>query len=90
VTNPTHIAVALQYERGMASPRVLAMGADLIADQIKKIAREVGVPCVENVPLARGLYASVEVGDEIPVELYQAVAEVLAYVFSLKSRRRHV
>jgi flagellar biosynthesis protein FlhB len=88
VTNPTHIAVALQYERGMASPKVVAMGADLIAEQIKKLAREAGVPCVENVPLARGLYASVEVGQEIPVELYQAVAEVLAYVFSLRSRRR--
>ena len=88
VTNPTHIAVALQYERGMASPKVVAMGADLIAERIKKIAREAAVPCVENVPLARGLYASVEVGQEIPVELYQAVAEVLAYVFSLKARRR--
>ncbi len=88
VTNPTHIAVALQYERGMASPKVVAVGADLIAERIKKIAREAGVPCVENVPLARGLYASVEVGDEIPVELYQAVAQVLAYVFSLKNRRR--
>lgn len=88
VTNPTHIAVALQYEAGMSSPKVAAMGADLIAERIKKIAREAGVPCVENVPLARGLYASVEVGQEIPVALYQAVAEVLAYVFSLKNRRR--
>jgi flagellar biosynthesis protein FlhB len=88
VTNPTHIAVALQYERGMASPKVVAMGADLIAEQIKKIARQAGVPTVENVPLARGLFASVEVGQEIPVELYQAVAEVLAYVFSLRARRR--
>jgi flagellar biosynthetic protein FlhB len=88
VTNPTHIAVALRYERTMSSPQVVAMGADLIAKRIKAIAREAGVPCVENVPLARGLYASVQVGDEIPVELYQAVAEVLAYVYSLKSRRR--
>ncbi|MBV9894942.1 MAG: EscU/YscU/HrcU family type III secretion system export apparatus switch protein, partial [Chloroflexi bacterium] len=72
----------------MSSPKVVAMGADLIAERIKKIAREAGVPCLENVPLARGLYASVEVGQEIPVELYQAVAEVLAYVFSLKRRRR--
>jgi flagellar biosynthesis protein FlhB len=90
VTNPTHIAVALQYERGMLSPRVVAMGADLMAERIKKIARDEGVPCVENVPLARGLFASVHVGDEIPVELYQAVAEVLAYVFSLKNRRRRM
>ena len=88
VTNPTHIAVALKYDRAMLSPKVVAIGADLIAERIKKIAREAGVPCVENVPLARGLYKSVEVGDEIPVELYQAVAEVLAYVYSLKSRRR--
>jgi flagellar biosynthesis protein FlhB len=88
VTNPTHIAVALRYDRGMQSPKVLAVGADLIAQRIKKIAREAGVPLVENVPLARGLYAAVEVGDEIPVELYQAVAEVLAYVFSLRKRHR--
>jgi flagellar biosynthetic protein FlhB len=88
VTNPTHIAVALQYDRGMVSPKVLAMGADLLAERIKKLAREAGVPLVENVPLARGLYKSVQVGDEIPVELYQAVAEVLAYVYSLKHKRR--
>lgn len=88
VTNPTHIAVALQYNAGMASPKVLAIGTDLIAEKIKKIARDAGVPCVENVPLARGLYKSVQVGDEIPVELYQAVAEVLAYVFNLKHKRR--
>ena len=88
VTNPTHIAVALRYERGMASPSVVATGADLIAERIKQVAREAGVPLVENVPLARGLYASVQVGDDIPVELYQAVAEVLAYVYNLKNRRR--
>ena len=88
VTNPTHIAVALQYEGGMSSPKILAKGADLIAEKIKQTAREAGVPCVENVPLARGLFKAVEVGDEIPIELYQAVAEVLAYVFSLKNRRR--
>ena len=88
VTNPTHIAVALRYERGMASPKVVAMGADLIAERIKQVAREGGVPLVENVPLARGLFKSVQVGDEIPVELYQAVAEVLAYVYSLKQKRR--
>jgi len=88
VTNPTHIAVALRYERGMTSPKVVAMGADLIAEKIKKIAREANVPCVENVPLARGLFRSVQVGDEIPVELYQAVAEVLAYVYSLKNKRK--
>jgi flagellar biosynthetic protein FlhB len=88
VTNPTHLAVALKYDRGMLSPKVVAMGADLLAQRIKQIASEAGVPMVENVPLARGLYKSVEVGDEIPLELYQAVAEVLAYVYSLKKRRR--
>jgi flagellar biosynthetic protein FlhB len=88
VTNPTHIAVALKYDRGMASPKIVAMGADLLAERIKKIAAEAGVPTIENVPLARGLYKSVEVGDEIPLELYQAVAEVLAYVYSLKKKRR--
>jgi flagellar biosynthesis protein FlhB len=88
VTNPTHIAVALRYDRGMASPKVVAMGADLIAERIKQVAREAGVPLVENVHLARALFKSVEVGEEIPVELYQAVAEVLAYVYSLKSKRR--
>jgi len=72
----------------MVSPKVIAMGADLLAQRIKKIAAEAGIPMVENVPLARGLYKSVEVGDEIPLELYQAVAEVLAYVYSLKKRRR--
>ena len=88
VTNPTHIAVALQYDRGMSSPKILAKGADLIAERIKKLAREAGIPTVENVALARGLFKAAEVGDEIPIELYQAVAEVLAYVYSLKKKRR--
>jgi flagellar biosynthetic protein FlhB len=88
VTNPTHIAVALKYDRGMASPKVVAMGGDLLAQRIKKIASEAGVPVVENVPLARGLFKSAEIGDEIPLELYQTVAEVLAYVYSLKKKRR--
>ncbi len=87
VTNPTHFAVALQYNAAMASPRVVAKGADLIAQKIKDVARQAGVPIVENKPLARGLYQSAEVGDDIPLELYQAVAEVLAYVFSLRRRR---
>ncbi len=88
VTNPTHIAVALKYDRSMGSPKVIAMGADLVAEKIKQVAREAGVPLVENVPLARGLFKSAQVGDDIPLELYQAVAEVLAYVYSLKRRRR--
>jgi len=88
VTNPTHIAIALQYDRGMSSPKILAKGADLIAERIKKLAREAGIPTVENVPLARGLFKAGDIGDEIPMELYQAVAEVLAYVYSLKKKRR--
>jgi flagellar biosynthetic protein FlhB len=88
VTNPNHIAIALKYDRGMASPKILAKGADLLAERIKKIARDNNVPVIENVPLARGLFKAVEVGDDIPMELYQAVAEVLAYVYSLKRKAR--
>ena len=86
VTNPTHYAVALQYEKGMRAPVVLAKGQDLVAQKIKSIGRENDVPLVENRPLARALYASTQVGDIIPQELYQAVAEVLAYVYRLKHR----
>ena len=88
VTNPTHFAVALEYHKGMVAPRVLAKGQDLVAQRIKDIAREAGVAIVENKPLARALYASTEIGDSVPQELYQAVAEVLAYVYRLKHRRR--
>ena len=88
VTNPTHFAVALEYHKGMVAPRVLAKGQDLVAQRIKEIAREAGVAIVENKPLARALFASTEVGDSVPQELYQAVAEVLAYVYRLKHRQR--
>ena len=87
VTNPTHIAVALQYDRGMSSPKVLAMGADLIAERIKQIARAATSRWSKTCRW-RGSVQSPQVGDEIPMELYQAVAEVLAYVYSLKKRRR--
>lgn len=86
VTNPTHFAVALKYEAGMAAPTVIAKGQDLIAKRLKEIALENRVAIVENKPLARSLYASVDIGDVVPPELYQAVAEVLAYVFRLKKR----
>lgn len=86
VTNPTHFAVALKYETGMSAPTVIAKGQDLIAMRIKEIALENRVAIVENKPLARSLYASVDIGDLVPPELYQAVAEVLAYVFRLKKR----
>lgn len=85
VTNPTHYAVALEYRRSeMAAPRVLAKGRGLLAQRIKAIAREHGVPTVENVPLAQSLYKTVEVGDFIPAALFEAVAEVLAYLIRLK------
>ncbi|MCE5324270.1 flagellar biosynthesis protein FlhB [bacterium] len=89
VTNPTHFAVALKYDSEKSSaPIVVAKGQDLIARRIKEIAQESNVPIVENVQLARALYASVEIGDEIPTALYQAVAEVLAYVYKLSIKLR--
>ncbi len=88
ITNPTHYAVALSYEQGMTAPVVIAKGQDLVAQRIKEIGREARVPIIENKPLARTLYAAVQVGDSVPQELYQAVAEVLAYVYRLKHGRR--
>ena len=85
ITNPTHYAVALEYRRAaLAAPRVLAKGRGHVAQKIKAIAREHGVPMVENVPLAQALYKTSEVGDFIPAELFEAVAEVLAYLIRLK------
>jgi len=87
VTNPVHVAVALQYDRTrMDAPQVVAKGARLIAERIKQIAREHGVPIVENKPLAQSLYKMVEVGQIIPETLYKAVAEVLAYVYTRRQR----
>jgi flagellar biosynthetic protein FlhB len=89
VTNPTHFAVALKYDADkMAAPRVVAKGADLVAQRIKEIGRKNGIPLVENVPLARALHKSVKVGGSVPRSLYQAVAEVLAYVYRLKGRTK--
>lgn len=85
ITNPTHFAVALEYRRdGMSAPVVVAKGQDYMAQRIKAIAREHGVPMVENVTLARALYASAEVGEVIPGPLFEAVAEVLAYLIRIK------
>jgi flagellar biosynthetic protein FlhB len=84
ITNPTHYSVALCYERGMPAPVCVAKGMDNIALRIREIAREHDIPIVENVPLARALYATVEVDDEIPVEHYHAVAEIIGYVMGLK------
>ena len=86
VTNPTHFAVAMSYKPGMAAPIVVAKGQDHVAQRIKEIAREHKVPIVENKPLARALFAAVEIGDSIPQELYKVVAEVLAYVYKLKNK----
>ena len=88
VTNPTHYAIALSYQQGMSAPLVVAKGQDLVAQRIKEIAREARVPIIENKPLARAIYAAVQIGDAIPQELYQAVAEVLAYVYRLQHARR--
>lgn len=87
VTNPTEFAVALRYdERTMSAPRVVAKGKDFLAHQIRKIAAEHRVPVVQRPPLARGLYHTTEVGDEVPANFYRAVAEVLAYVYQLAGR----
>jgi len=85
VTNPTHLAVALQYDRdSMSAPTVIAKGAELIAEQIKKVAREHEIPIIENKPLARALYRSVAIGIEIPETLFEAAASVLAMAYRLK------
>ncbi|HUI14145.1 MAG TPA: flagellar biosynthesis protein FlhB [Xanthobacteraceae bacterium] len=84
VTNPTHFAVALQYERGMNAPVCVAKGADLIARKIREVAEAHGVPVIENPPLARTLYGTVEIDQEIPQEHYRAVAEIIGYVMRLR------
>ncbi|AMN43278.1 flagellar biosynthesis protein FlhB [Rhodoplanes sp. Z2-YC6860] len=84
ITNPTHYAVALQYEKGMEAPICVAKGADNMALKIREIAKQHSVPIVENPPLARALHASVEVDDEIPTEHYKAVAEVIGYITKLR------
>ena len=84
ITNPTHYSVALSYERGMQAPICVAKGVDLIALKIREIAGQHDIPIVENVPLARALYATVEIDEEIPVEHYHAVAEIVGYVMGLK------
>ncbi len=84
ITNPTHYAVALRYERGMPAPICVAKGIDTLALKIREIAGKHDIPIVENVPLARALHATVDVDDEIPVEHYHAVAEIIGYVMGLK------
>lgn len=91
VTNPTHIAVALKYDReNMAAPVVVAKGADFVAEKIKELARKYNVPVIENKPLARNLFKNIKIGHPIPKSLYNAVAEVLAYVYRIKGKIQQV
>lgn len=86
LVNPTHIAVALRYEPGKSAPRVVAKGQGLIAERIRERAHEAGVPLVRDIPLARALHAACELGQEIPGDLYTAVARVLVFVDGLRLR----
>jgi len=89
ITNPTHLAVALQYRpEAMRAPKVTAKGQLLVAERIKEIARQHGVPVIENKPLAQALFKSVDVGCEVPPDLYRAVAEVLVFIYQLRRERR--
>ena len=91
ITNPTHLAVALLYDAKEApAPMVVAKGADHMAEKIKEIARQHNVPIRENVPLARALYKSVEVGDMIPEDLYKAVASILAVIWKMKGKKPNI
>jgi len=86
VTNPTHYAVALKYEDGMGAPLCLAKGTDAVALKIREIAKDNEIPVVENPPLARALYATVDIDQEVPEEHYKAVAEVIGFVFRMRRR----
>ncbi|WP_424765778.1 flagellar biosynthesis protein FlhB [Paenibacillus sp. sgz302251] len=89
ITNPTHFAIALKYDASlMEAPKIVAKGMDHVALRIKEIAKENGVVTMENKPLARALYERAEIGDVIPPDLFQAVAEVLAYVYKMKGRAK--
>ena len=88
ITNPTHYAVALRYELEKdPAPQIVAKGADFLALRIRETAERHGVPIVENAPLAQALYRGAEVGQEIPADLYRAVAEILAYIYRLRGDR---
>jgi flagellar biosynthetic protein FlhB len=90
ITNPTHYAIALKYESGkMAAPVCVAKGVDALALRIRAVAEEHDVPVVENPPLARALYAAVEIDETVPAEHYKAVAQVIGYVMRLTGRSKH-
>ena len=86
ITNPTHLAVAIEYQDGMKAPRVLAKGPYRVAERIVKIAKENHIPVIQNIPLARAIYKTIEIGQEISPDLYLAMAEVLAYVYKLRGK----
>ena len=87
ITNPTRLAIAIKYDNTtMVAPQVVAKGAGAIAKRIKEIAAEHDIPLMEDKPLAQALYKTVEIGEEIPANLFQAVAEILAHVYSLKNK----
>ena len=89
VTNPTHVAVALKYEQEeMGAPRLVAKGTELIAKKIISIAKEHGIPVIENPPVARALFRLVEINRELPPELYKAVAEILLFVYNLRKNQK--
>jgi len=90
ITNPTHYAIALEYKpEEMTAPKLVAKGVDAVAFRIREVAEEHDVPIVENPPLARALYASVELDEQIPPEHFVAVAEVIGYVMRLKGKTLH-
>ena len=89
ITNPTHIAIVLRYDTKIdKAPLLTAKGADYIAQKIKEVAKENNIPIIENVELARTMYKKVEIGDQVPVELYKAVAEILALVYKMKEKNK--
>ena len=90
VTNPTHYAIAIKYDsKEMAAPKVVAKGKDYIAQKIKEIAIENDVPIVEDKPLAQVLYKTVEIDEQIPPDLFKAVAQILAYIYQMKKVSRY-
>jgi flagellar biosynthetic protein FlhB len=86
ITNPTHLAVAIDYQDGMKAPKVLAKGPYRVAERIVKIAKENHIPVIQNIPLARAIYKTIDIGQEISPDLYLAMAEVLAYVYKLRGK----
>lgn len=87
ITNPTHISIAIKYERDVDSaPTVIAKGADVLAMKIREIAKENDIPIIENIPLARLMYREVDVDQEVPADMYEAVAQVLVAVYKIKNR----